>query len=46
VNLFQREGPLGGNRLSLEGGVPVYQWLDGPQLELDYRLSASWNWTF
>jgi hypothetical protein len=46
VNLFAQEGPLGGNRISLEGGVPVYQWLDGPQLETDYRVSASWNWTF
>lgn len=46
LNLFQNDGPLGGNRIALEGGVPVYQWLDGPQLETDYRVSASWNWTF
>jgi hypothetical protein len=46
LNLFEREGPFGGNRVSFEGGVPVYQWLDGPQLEMDYRVSASWNWTF
>ncbi len=27
-------------------GLPVYQWLDGPQLETDWRLTAAWDWTF
>ena len=46
VNVFRTEGWFAGHRLSLEGGVPVYQWLDGPQLETDWLLSAGWEWTF
>jgi len=46
VNVFQIDGALGGNRLALEVGTPVYQWLDGPQLETDWSLSLSWDWTF
>lgn len=46
VNLFALEGPLAGHRLAVEGGVPVHQWLDGPQLEVDYRLSLEWTWVF
>ncbi len=34
------------NRLALEFGTPVYQRLDGPQLETDYRLVAGWQLTF
>ena len=36
----------GGHRLNLEGGVPFYQSLDGPQLETRFILSLSWQWTF
>lgn len=46
LNLFALEGRLAGNRIGVEGGVPIYQWLDGPQLETDYRLSIAWDWTF
>jgi hypothetical protein len=46
LNLFQTDGPLAGNRIGIEGGVPIYQRLDGPQLETDYRVSVSWDWTF
>jgi hypothetical protein len=46
LNLFALEGRLAGNRIGIEGGVPIYQWLDGPQLETDYRLSVAWDWTF
>jgi len=46
VNLFARHGRLAGNRLALEVGVPVYQRLDGPQLETDWMIRASWDWTF
>lgn len=46
VNIFQLEGPLAGNRFTIEGGVPLYQWLYGPQLETDWMLSAAWDWTF
>jgi hypothetical protein len=46
MNLFQQDGRLAGNRISVEGGIPVYQWLYGPQLETDWLLSVSWEWTF
>lgn len=36
-------GVLAGNRLAIEGGVPVYQDLDGPQLETDLILIAGWQ---
>lgn len=40
------EGTLSGNRFSVEGGVPVYQHLTGPQLEVDWLMRAVWEWTF
>ena len=46
VNLFALGGRLEGHRIALEGGVPIYQNLDGPQLETDWLLSVSWQWTF
>lgn len=35
-----------GHRLALEAGLPLYQRLDGPQLETDWTLTAGWQWTF
>jgi len=35
-----------GNRLGLEFGFPVYQSLEGPQLEVDWQMSFAWTWTF
>ncbi len=46
VNLYAPEGKLKGNMLSAEGGFPVYQSLDGPQLETDWRLTVGWRWAF
>ena len=46
ANVFAAEGRLDGLRLGLEGGVPVYQWLDGPQLETDWIMSLTVEWTF
>ena len=31
---------------SIESGLPIYQSLNGPQLETDWRLSTGWQWTF
>lgn len=45
-NLFAPEGPLEGFRLQVEGGIPVYQRLDGPQLETDSIVSTNLEWTF
>jgi hypothetical protein len=35
-----------GHRFSIEGGVPIYQNLDGPQLRMKYRIGGAWQWTF
>ena len=44
VNLHLPE--WGGNRFAVEGGMPIYQSLDGPQLETDWRLTAGWQLAF
>ena len=36
-------GALAGSRLAIEGGLPIYQDLDGPQLETDLILTAGWQ---
>lgn len=46
VNLYAPDGPLAGNRLAVEVGFPVYQNLDGPQLETDFLLTVGWQFTF
>jgi len=35
-----------GHRFSIEGGIPIYQNLQGPQLKLDYKVGGAWQWTF
>jgi hypothetical protein len=37
---------LGGQRLSVEALVPIYQNLDGPQLAADITVIAGWQWIF
>lgn len=37
---------LGKHRFAIEGGAPVYQDLDGPQLETDYRVIVGWQKAF
>ncbi len=39
-------GPLGTHRLGIEAGFPIYQWLDGPQLETDWTLTVGWQKAF
>lgn len=39
-------GVLRGQRLALELAVPVYQDLDGPQLEQDWTLTTGWQWAY
>ena len=39
-------GKLEGLRLMVEAGLPIYQSLDGPQLETDSLVSANLEWTF
>ena len=46
VSYSARSGTLKGNRFALEIGKPVYQKLDGPQLETDLILTAGWQYAF
>ncbi len=46
LNVFADRGRLDGLRIAFEAGLPVYQHLDGPQLETDWLTSVSVEWTF
>jgi hypothetical protein len=45
LNLYAPQGRWKGARLSLEGGVPIYQSLNGPQLETDWTVGFSLSYT-
>ena len=46
LNAYAASGTLDGVRAAVEVGFPVYQSLDGPQLETDLRVNVVLNWTF
>jgi hypothetical protein len=46
VNLVAQRGALRGHRLALELGVPVYQDLNGLQLETDWTAMLGWQYAF
>ena len=46
INLYAPRGLLKGHRLAVEAGAPVYQSLDGPQLQTDWLLHVGWQWVF
>jgi hypothetical protein len=46
LNYIVPTGFLEGQRFSVEGGIPVYQNLSGPQLQQRYDIWASWNFIF
>jgi len=46
VNVFAEQGRFKGLRGTIEGGIPVYQHLDGPQLETDWSLSFTLEWNY
>ncbi len=46
LNLLLPRGIFRGHRLAVEYGFPVYQWLDGPQLETDWYVIAGWQRAF
>jgi len=46
VNFYAPAGVFSGNRLAIEGGVPVYENLDGPQMSTQWMLNASWQVVF
>ena len=45
-NLAGQTGALMGHRLALEAGLPVYQDLNGPQLETDAVITLGWQYAF
>ena len=46
LSFYGTEGPLKGHRIEVEVGVPVYQKLDGPQLQLQRVAMLSWKIVF
>lgn len=48
LNFYVPQGPrfLKGQKLAIEMGFPIYQDLDGPQLETDFVLTAGWQYSF
>lgn len=45
-NVYVPSGPFKGIRLGVEALFPVYQDLDGPQLELDWTVTAGLQYSF
>jgi hypothetical protein len=46
IDLSVPKGKFRNGRLAVEGGCPLYQYLDGPQLETDWLLTAGFQWSF
>ncbi len=46
MNLIGQTGVLAGHRLALELGAPIYQDLNGPQLETDWSLTVGYQKAF
>jgi len=46
LNFYVPKGPLKGSRFMVEGGVPAYQDLDGPQLGLAWILTVGCSYAF
>lgn len=46
VNFIVPDGPLKGHRFALEAGAPVYQDLNGPQMETDFTITLGWQKAF
>jgi hypothetical protein len=45
-SVYIDKGTLQGNRLFIEGGIPIYQNLEGPQGETTWIVSAGWKFVF
>jgi hypothetical protein len=45
INLHVPSGPLRGVRLAIEGGIPMYMMLDGPQLRARQMLNVAVHWS-
>jgi hypothetical protein len=46
VNYASSSGVLEGNTFGIEAGIPVWQNLDGPQLQTRWSVMAGWQYSF
>lgn len=46
INLVGQERLLRGHRLGLEVGIPLYQDLNGPQMETDFTVTLGYQYAF
>ncbi len=46
VNLVGQRGVLRGHRIAAEFGTPVYQDLNGPQMETDWTFTIGYQYAF
>jgi hypothetical protein len=46
LNLVAQSGIWHGQRIAIEGGIPVMQDLNGPQMETDFTLTVGWQYAF
>jgi hypothetical protein len=46
LSFYVPKGFFKGNRLSIEGGIPVYQNISGPNMGVDWMVGLNWSWTF
>lgn len=46
INLHVPSGPLSGVHLAIEGGIPLYMLLDGPQLRSRTMVNIGVQWSF
>ncbi len=46
TNYLFSSGSLKGNRLAVEYGLPFYQDLDGPQMEMQHSFTLGWQYAF
>ncbi len=46
LDFYAPFGPLAGTRVSIEGGLPAYQNLDGPQLRAEWLLTVGLQYAF
>jgi hypothetical protein len=45
LNLYAPSGRAKGSRLTLEGGLPIYQSLNGPQLSNAWQLNLGFSYS-
>jgi hypothetical protein len=46
LNFYVPKGLFKGNRFAVEGGVPLWQNIAGPNMAVDWIISAGWSYSF